>query len=114
MTDRVLRSERETAKRLDMCVESLRKYAKAGKITYVMVGPRRKYEDEDERRFIEARRIECGYSKEKAVPTGTMISNSTVYDFAALREKQRNGQLKKGRTLSSPKPTRDRIKERGQ
>ena len=97
MTDRVLRSEKETARRLGICPKTLSKLAKRREITFVMIGNRRKYEDADERRFIEARRIECGYSKEKAAPTGTMISSSTVYDFAALREKQRSGQLRKGR-----------------
>ena len=88
MTDRVLRSEKEEAYRLGLDPKTLAKYAKTGKITYIWVGKRRKYDDTDERGFIERQRMTCAYSNEKARHTSTSISSGTVLDFQALRRKR--------------------------
>ena len=86
---RRLMSMAKAADELDIGVKTLRGHCDAGEIRFVRVGKRtRKFTPGDLEEFIESRRAECPSTDRKTRRTGTLTSNSRVYDFMALREQR--------------------------
>ena len=89
---RLLYSMIETAEELGISVKTLREHCVAGEIRFVLVGKRtRKFTDGDKQEFIEKRRQLCPSTSRKTPRTGTLTSNSQVYDFTARREQRSRG-----------------------
>lgn len=87
MTARLM-SMAEAAERLDIDRKTLLEYVRTGAITYVLLGKRRKFADQDLEAFIARRRVReepCPSIDRQNRRTGNMISNIVVGDFMARR-----------------------------
>jgi excisionase family DNA binding protein len=87
-TPRRLYSPEEAADMLDISTKQLLAEVRAGRLLYILVGKRRKFDVQDLERYIESRRVPCPQSTAAgAVRSFGSPTPSTVIGFAEARKR---------------------------